>query len=161
MDDADRLLYHPFEETGIARYCLGFMFSENRQLVVLIAKDHPKQMVGLLNGIGGKIEVGESPRNAMVREFREEAGVATKPEDWEYRAHLSTGKISKTPFEIYCFRAIDQDAFKYSRTMEREMIVKVTSFDIKKRKDTLRNLPVLIALALDESGIKFPVILKE
>lgn len=56
-------------------YVCGFLFSPDRSLVLLIRKHRPAWQAGKLNGIGGKIEPGETPRQAMAREFAEEAGV--------------------------------------------------------------------------------------
>lgn len=42
--------------------------------VVLVRKNKPKWQAGRLNGIGGAIEGGESPYQAMVREWHEETG---------------------------------------------------------------------------------------
>jgi 8-oxo-dGTP diphosphatase len=47
---------------------------------VLIAQRPPgKAMSGLWEFPGGKIEAGESPEDALVRELREELGIAVKP----------------------------------------------------------------------------------
>ena len=47
---------------------------------VLIAERPPgKAMAGLWEFPGGKIETGESPEDALVRELREELGIAVKP----------------------------------------------------------------------------------
>jgi len=62
-------------------YACGFLFSPDRSRVVLIRKNRPAWQVGKLNGVGGKIEPGENPLDAMRREFREEAGVDVP--DWE------------------------------------------------------------------------------
>jgi 8-oxo-dGTP diphosphatase len=58
-------------------YVNGFMFSPDHQRVALIHKRQPTWQAGYLNGIGGKIELGETAAEAMVREFSEETGVAT------------------------------------------------------------------------------------
>ncbi len=55
-------------------YVCGFMFSPDKKQVALIRKTKPEWQKDLLNGIGGKIESGESPHEAMVREFYEESG---------------------------------------------------------------------------------------
>ncbi len=55
-------------------YVAGFYFSECGERVALIRKLKPEWQRGWLNGIGGKVEPGESPLSAMVREFEEEAG---------------------------------------------------------------------------------------
>ncbi|MDB6017710.1 MAG: hypothetical protein JWR19_2199 [Pedosphaera sp.] len=57
------------------QYCLGFLFDPHAQHVVLIEKLKPAWMAGKWNGVGGKLERGESPLQAMQREFKEEAGL--------------------------------------------------------------------------------------
>jgi 8-oxo-dGTP diphosphatase len=52
---------------------IGFLF-DGQGNVLMIEKNHPEWQKGRLNGIGGKIERGETPLQAMIREFREEAG---------------------------------------------------------------------------------------
>lgn len=66
------------------KYVCGFMFSEDLERVVLIRKNKPDWQKGLLNGVGGKIEEGEKPHDAMAREFEEETGVKTQFCDWYY-----------------------------------------------------------------------------
>lgn len=36
------------------------------------------------NGLGGKLELGESPLDAAVREFKEESGIETQIEQWHW-----------------------------------------------------------------------------
>lgn len=60
----------------MTRYVVGFLFADYSwgKCVALIRKSHPEWQRGKFNGIGGRIEPGEGPLAAMVREFREEAG---------------------------------------------------------------------------------------
>lgn len=59
-------------------YVLGFMFNEDESKVLLVHKNRPTWQAGKLNGIGGKIEAGETPLQAMEREFMEETGFISK-----------------------------------------------------------------------------------
>lgn len=64
-------------------YVAGFLFSNSGAWVALIEKERPEWQRGYLNGVGGKVEEGERPDEAMAREFKEETGVDTNPSDWE------------------------------------------------------------------------------
>lgn len=64
-------------------YVLGFLVSTNFAQVALIGKLKPEFQKGRLNGIGGKIEPGEKPIDAMSREFWEETGVTIEPDKWD------------------------------------------------------------------------------
>lgn len=59
----------------ITEYSAGFLFSHAKDRVLLIRKNRPSWMKGLLNGIGGHIEVFETPHDCMVRECKEETGL--------------------------------------------------------------------------------------
>lgn len=65
---------------GRKRYCCGFLVDKVNRQVVLIEKKRPAWQAGKLNGVGGKVEAGESPYEAMRREFAEEAGAVV--DDW-------------------------------------------------------------------------------
>lgn len=67
-----RQAMHPTPKAVAHRYVLGFMFDHEEKHVLLIWKNRPKWQAGKLNGIGGKIEAGETPLQAMEREFTEE-----------------------------------------------------------------------------------------
>lgn len=72
-------------------YVVGLAFSDDKSHVVTIRKLRPNWQAGMLNGIGGKIESGETPHEAMVREFKEETGCYTDSKEWRYFA-LIEGK---------------------------------------------------------------------
>lgn len=63
-------------------YVLGFLFNRDMTEVALILKTKPEWQAGKLNGIGGKVELGELPHYAMAREFYEETGLCTDPAAW-------------------------------------------------------------------------------
>src|SRR5437016_13458863 len=68
-------------------YACGFLFSEDRRLVVLIRKRRPPWQAGKLNGVGGKLDGDETAADAMRREFREEAGLDV--DSWQHILTLS------------------------------------------------------------------------
>jgi 8-oxo-dGTP diphosphatase len=68
------------------QWVVGFMFDNDAERVVLIEKNRPEWQAGKLNGVGGKVEPGESISEAMDREFEEETGVATT--GWHHFASL-------------------------------------------------------------------------
>lgn len=69
-------------------WVVGFLFDTDAEWVMLIRKNRPEWQKGKLNGVGGKVEPGESIRQAMVREFQEEAAVRVGS-DWEHFASLT------------------------------------------------------------------------
>jgi 8-oxo-dGTP diphosphatase len=79
----------------IIRFAMGYLF-DGKGNVALIQKHRPDWQKGRLNGIGGKIEKGETPLEAMVREFCEEAGAEVL--SWRQFAEL-TG----AGYGLYCF----------------------------------------------------------
>lgn len=56
-------------------YVAGFMFDQSLQNVLLVEKQKPDWQKGRWNGIGGKIELDETPLQAMQREFLEETSI--------------------------------------------------------------------------------------
>lgn len=67
-------------------YVLGFYLTPHG--VVLIEKTKPDWQRGLCNGLGGSVEPSERGVEAMVREFREESGIETAADDWQYVATM-------------------------------------------------------------------------
>ncbi len=74
-------------------YVLGFAFTpqdaRGNFKVALIEKLKPDWQRGKLNGIGGKVEVDETHRAAMEREFEEETGVYIPY--WDYIGKMFGG----------------------------------------------------------------------
>lgn len=123
------------------RYVVGFCFTPSERMVVLIEKKRPKWPAGRFNGVGGKIEDGEAIREAMEREFYEEAGVRVPAEQWERFAILEGSN-----WEVHVLRAWSDKAMQASTQEEEEIFVwPVASIP----KNTISNLCWLIPLALD------------
>lgn len=66
----------------MANFVLGFLFDPDYDVVVLIKKERPTWQAGAWNGVGGRVEEGETSHAAMVREFEEETGVFVA--DWQH-----------------------------------------------------------------------------
>lgn len=103
-------------------FVLGFMFNPSRDLVLLIEKDRPAWQAGKLNGVGGKLEDGEDPMVAMVREFREETGIETSPEAWGLRLFIED---LRTNAEIYTFTTVGKIEDAKQMESEKPVIVEV------------------------------------
>lgn len=135
-------------------YVAGLLFTPDRKWVALVRKNKPAWQVGLWNAIGGKIEPGEHPQQAMDREFLEEAGVIGI--DWQ-----PTAVLTGDDFVVHFFHAFDWKAME-AQPQETEhvrpwLLGSVLGGAVK----TVPNLPLIIAIALDDTGIRKPVALTD
>lgn len=130
----------------ITAYVAGFMFSPDYSQVALIRKLKPQWQAGKLNGIGGKIEKGEEPSTAMVREFLEETGAYTYPANWWRFMEMGDG----SSFTVHFF--VTTGDLSTLRSTEEEQIEIINVSDLgPTRQDVVENLTWLIPLALDYS----------
>lgn len=137
----------------MTNYVAGLMFSIDREWVAVIRKERPQWQAGKLNAIGGKIEDGESSLEAMVREFHEETGVYNH--HWERIAGLKHRDAM-----IWFFAAFSESVFNVeTKTDEAVELLRVA--DLKLYGGTVKNLPFILALALDQSGIQKPLMLTD
>jgi 8-oxo-dGTP diphosphatase len=126
------------------QYVLGFLFDPEKSTVLLIQKKRPDWQSGRLNGIGGKINPGEVPLAAMIREFEEETTVILTR--WTRFAEMSGDG-----FRIYCYKA-----FSYSigatktATDEEVFCIRLDNF---LNCPVMPNLAWLIPLALDGDSV--------
>lgn len=67
--------------TSQVLYSVGFALSEDGSQVLLLQKGRPAFLAGQWGGVGGHIEEGETPLQAMDREAQEEADLAGV--DWQ------------------------------------------------------------------------------
>jgi 8-oxo-dGTP diphosphatase len=131
-------------------YVLGFCFSNDKQSVVLIGKEKPTWQKGLLNGVGGKVEVDDKvPNRAMIREFAEETGVKTKANDWHNFANMVGDD-----WKVWCYSLVSQEAYEAVTTLTSEKIYKMAIKDLDPKK-CVSNLAWLIPMGLDENYGKY------
>lgn len=137
-------------------YVLGFLFDAAKGSVVLIQKNRPEWQCGKYNGVGGKIELGESPREAMVREFEEETGVRVP--QWTC-FNTITGDQAADPTRvasrIYCFYAVDENKFWAAESMTDEK-VEQTPLCIIDKIPAIPHIKWLIPQALANASGEWP-----
>lgn len=125
--------------TYMKKYVLGFMFNEKFGQVVLIRKNRPEWQAGLLNGVGGHVEINDkTTQMAMAREFIEETGLATAYFQWNKFAECefghgqtdcfaTTGNIfevaSKTDETVLCMETIPPDGDWSNRVEELQYLI--------------------------------------
>ena len=130
------------------QYALGFVFNANQTEVLLIRKLKPEWQKNKLNGIGGKQEEGESPHFAMMREFKEEAGVVIPI--WEHCITL-TAKDEK--WRVFIWRAFMATGIENVKPQTEELIYGVKTNRIP--RDVIPNLRWIIPMLMD--NLKFPI----
>lgn len=126
-------------------YVLGFSFDLKTEHVVLIRKNKPEWQKGKWNGVGGKIERGETPIIAMRREFEEETGIKESEQgDWAEFALLDG-----PGFQVYVFRSwIPHTVLRSAYTRAGEVVAIWSMRELFDGIACVSNLKALIALAL-------------
>lgn len=133
----------------MTRYVLGFVFDDTGDNVVLIRKTKPAWQAGKFNGVGGKIEEGEGKKTAMVREFHEEAGVMTLPDNWTQFAVMGGPKGVKEEggWEVICFYTFNSFIVRKTESKTEEEVHSFPVFIASSEIPTISNVPWLIAAA--------------
>jgi len=130
------------------RYVCSFLFSLDRRRVLLIRKNRPAWQAGKLNGVGGKIEPGETPREAARREFREETGMDLPESAFAHIMTLGGADDfgSGVPWDGHFYRAFGPIDDAQSLTDEPLEIHPTNPLP----PDTIPNLHWIIPLLLDD-----------
>lgn len=126
-------------------YVNGFCFNPERTHVALIRKVKPEWQKGLMNGVGGKIKVGERPSEAMNREWSEET--KTEAVSWREYAKISVGGNT-----IYFFAGTMPRVDFPKMELGEEQVEWVRIYDATNSLRVIRvvpNLQWLIPMALD------------
>lgn len=139
-------------------YVAGFMFNPSMTQVALIRKNRPPWQAGKLNAVGGKVEPGEDPLRAMVREFEEETGV--HHENWEPTVILSKDGA----FRVHFFRTFSEKAYQVKTATDEPidlyMLDDLNDLNAGPSSTTVPNLAWLVPIQLD-LHLAFPVVLVE
>ncbi len=133
--------------TTTINYVVGFAWTPAGELI-LIRKNRPKFQAGKLNGVGGKIELGETPLEAMRREFREETGVDV--ENWINFATVDTGngEVSDRAL-LYVFAArLSREQADAAQTVTDEIVERWPPESLDGAR-VMRNVHWLVPMARD------------
>lgn len=131
----------------MTKYVAGFLFSEDRQKVLLIEKNKPDWQKGLLNGVGGKIEDYDNLSiDAMIREFKEEASLDI--ENWKSVVSLYGIREEKQIYSVDFFCAYD-DSIYQAKAITEENLKIVDTFNLP--ENIIFNLCWLIPMCLDDT----------
>lgn len=125
------------------RIAIGYLFSKCRNYVALIHQNFDNERIkGIyLNGPGGHIEDGESSKDAVRREFREEAGIDV--EDWKLVCNLYC-----TGLQVDFYKAFDDSVFGV-KTMEEET-VSVYNIGQLQYLQCHPNMQIIIGICMDD-----------
>jgi 8-oxo-dGTP diphosphatase len=130
------------------QYVCTFCFSPDRRRVLLIRKNRPAWQAGKLNGVGGKVEPGETPAAAARREFREETNLDLPESAFAHVLTLAGPDDfgSGAPWAGHFFRAFAPVDEARAVTDEPLEIHPVTPLPV----DTIPNLRWMIPMVLDD-----------
>lgn len=111
--------------------------------IVLVRKKKPAFQKDLLNGIGGGIEFGEKPYDAMVREFKEETGAEIK--NWELYCEVQR----EGSYNLYFYKAYvtKMPEMKDVNDIGEKLEIHQVNNELVTRSDLIPNLRWLLNLA--------------
>lgn len=152
-------------------YVVGVIFCDRYDLtefdypfvkLALLTKKYPDWQAGYLNGIGGKIEAGERPREAMYREAEEETfGVLNRVNMRDSTEYCCSWK---TPSNKVWFYSIYADHYTFNNLPAQNDVGE--SFEFLQIKDLpdfsdkmIPNLNFIIPLMYygERSGVRIPL----
>jgi 8-oxo-dGTP diphosphatase len=143
-------------------YVNGFMINPVTRDVLFIKKNRPTFQVGKWNGIGGKLEKGESPIEAMVREFREETGVVTAQNDWEHTITLTgkgdegVGLLLYAGFKVHFYRMFVEKMPDFHQMTDEYVAVGNLAYLYRDDFPTLDNMKWILPLQFN-MNVGFPL----
>ncbi len=126
------------------RFVVGLLFNHGMTRMVLVRKLRPEWQFGKLNGIGGKIERGETPHTAMVRECWEEIGLHVP--EWRHFLDL---KLTRDDGKMWCFFSFaDLSRLKPKELWKTDEPIEIhTVSKLMDRKDMIPSLRWIIQMA--------------
>jgi 8-oxo-dGTP diphosphatase len=124
------------------KFTLGFVFTPGFEKVLLVHKEKPEWQKGLMNGVGGKYEPGESAEECVSREVLEESGLEIAAELWRY-----VGKMKTETWCVDVLTAVWDGDPAEARKCDYEEVEWVSVKCLSEK--TLSNIPWLVAMCQD------------
>jgi len=135
------------------RYVCGFLFDSHRRVLLVRKTRGPVAVVGRWNGIGGRIERGESGLEAMRREFVEGTGIGI--ERWEGVLQLS-GMNAGRFWSVQFYRAWVEEmpaAIRSTNDVGEELgawdVKTIVRIELSEVGGVVRNLQWIVPMLLD------------
>jgi 8-oxo-dGTP pyrophosphatase MutT (NUDIX family) len=108
-------------------------------MVLLVLKERPSWQKGRLNLVGGKVEEGETPQQAALRELKEESG-------FEAGTVSKLGEIIGVDCIVHCFSAFVDKVDPQPRDEEDELVAWYSWEKVKHDYRLMPNLRIIIPL---------------
>lgn len=131
-------------------YVVGLAFTPDTEHILLVKKMRPQWQKDSLNGIGGKIEAGESPIDAMHRECMEETGLRLV---WQRRGVMTGINGDSRPFECHIFFAYSDTVWDFEQKEDEPL--GVYDIDGLHGQKMITNLHFLIPFGRFNEGTEF------
>ncbi|MCJ7568281.1 MAG: NUDIX domain-containing protein [Anaerolineales bacterium] len=132
--------------------CLSFLLREDQVLLIRIAEDRGR-WAGLLNGVGGHIEQGEDPRNAALREIKEEAGLILSPSALFLSGVVTVDMGNSPGIGLYIFVGETKNSKTHNSS---EGITEWIDLDDFEKQTFVDDLPALLPRAIQSFHDKRP-----
>lgn len=130
------------------KYVLGFVLDNKMERIALILKNRPDFLAGKWNALGGKVEEGETEKEAVKREVEEESGLVIEEKDWQPVGVIQDNKDKEVDeFRVDVFYALTNDISKAKTLTDEEVEVFYIS-DVLKKDNLTDHLPQIISTIL-------------
>lgn len=127
-------------------YVLGFLIDLSSNEILLIKKNRPAFQAGKLNGIGGKMEEGETPIESLIREVWEETNLKTQEKEWWYFGKMNLPEGG----HVFLFKSFRNDLNQAVSMTDEEVVVRKIDLN-QLKKEVMPNLIWLIDAAMDKT----------
>ncbi|MEX3984222.1 NUDIX domain-containing protein [Paraburkholderia sp. EG287A] len=107
-------------------YATALMFNRAFTRAAFVVKNRPVFLAGRICPTGGKVEPGETPRQAAAREHGEETLVVTKEEAW-----VPYGRIERPGATVHCFYTVSDEVESCRTNHAEENCEEVVVLDVK------------------------------